>query len=61
MHYRCNHQVETVALVCGCGFGDILANRIRVHLKKIHNEDYTVEQVVENLFFFYKIPPFTTV
>ena len=59
-HFRCYQQVKTVALVCGCGFGDIMANRFRVHLKKVHNEDYTLDEVVEN-FFFHKLPAFTTV
>ena len=37
-----------------------MANRFRVHLKKVHNEDYTLDEVVEN-FFCHKLPAFTTV
>ena len=37
-----------------------MANGFRGHLKKIHNEDYTVEEVVQD-FLFHKLPAFTTV
>ena len=37
-----------------------MANRFRVHLKKVHNEEYTLDEVVDN-FFFHRLPAFTTV
>ena len=37
-----------------------MAYRFKLHLKKVHNEDDTIEGVVED-FFFHNLPTYTTV
>ena len=58
-HWRVFHQKKTWALICGCGFGDIMANRFRIHLEKAHGQIYSVEEVADE-FFFHDVPAYTT-
>ena len=54
------HRVKREALMCGCGFGDIFANRFRKHLLEVHNLPMTISDVAEQ-FFWHDLPPFQQV
>ena len=46
--------------MCGCGFGDIFANRFRKHLLECHELRMTISEVAEQ-FFWHDLPPFQQV
>ena len=54
------HRVKREALMCGCGFGDIFANRFRKHLLEVHDLRMTISDVAEQ-FFWHDLPPFQQV
>ena len=54
------HRVKREALMCGCGFGDIFANRFRKHLLEVHELRMTISDVAEQ-FFWHDLPPFQQV
>ena len=59
-HHYAYHVPKTVALVCGCGYGDIFVSRVRKHLLEAHNVRATKDEVVEN-YFWYRLPVYNTV
>ena len=60
LHRWIYHEKKTAALMCGCGFGDVIASRFREHLETAHKVTLSVEEVAAR-HFWHKLPEFTTV
>ena len=58
-HFLAFHEKKTWALICGCGFGDIAANRFRIHLDLVHGQKRDVEEIADE-YYFHNLPEYTT-
>ena len=54
------HEMMTMSLMCGCGYGDIFVGRFRKHLFEAHGECRTYDECVQQ-FFWRRLPPFQVV
>ena len=59
-HQYAYHTTKTVALICGCGYGDIFVSRVRKHLLEAHGIRATKVEVVNN-YFWHRVPEYHTV
>ena len=58
-HFQVFHAPKTEAFMCGCGFGDIMANRFRIHLERSHGVKFDEEYIADE-FYFHDLPVFTS-
>ena len=56
-HVYMYHEMKTMCLMCGCGYGDIFIGRFRKHLLEAHGEPMTYDDVVSK-FFWHDMPEF---
>ena len=59
-HNYAYHTSKTVALLCGCGFGDIFVSRVRKHLLEVHGIESSKKQVLAQ-FFWHRLPAYNAV
>ena len=59
-HNYAYHTPKTVALLCGCGYGDIFVSRMRKHLLEAHGIMITKPDVVAQ-YFWHRLPPYNVV
>ena len=59
-HNYAYHKLKSVALLCGCGFGDIFVPRVRKHLLEVHGLAISKRQVLEH-YFWHRLPKFAAV
>ena len=59
-HHYAYHTPKTVALLCGCGYGDIFVSRMRKHLLEAHDLRITKMDVV-NQFFWHRLPVYNAI
>ena len=59
-HNYAYHKSKTVALLCGCGFGDIFVSRVRKHLLEVHGIESSKKQVLVQ-FFWHRVPAYNAV
>ena len=50
-HFLAFHENKTWALICGCGFGEIAANRFRIYLDLVHGQKRDVEEISDEYYF----------
>ena len=58
-HFQAFHAPKTEAFMCGCGFGDIMANRFRIHLERSHGVKQDEEYIADE-YYFHDLPTFTS-
>ena len=58
-HFQVFHAPKTEAFMCGCGFGDIMANRFRIHLERSHGVKFDEEYIADE-YYFHDLPVFTS-
>ena len=49
-HIYMYHEMKTMSLMCGCGYGDIFVGRFRKHLYEAHGECRTHDECVQQFF-----------
>ena len=54
------HQEKRIALVCGCGFGDIFVDRFRKHMQEVHDMKMSKDHCVAR-YLWHNLPPFRTI